>query len=70
MIENILEDGISDFFITHLYKYTETWTLPVHFCGSIAWHFRDKIKELCEGFQMNLGTILQEPMQGLSAFHK
>jgi N-acetylglucosamine kinase-like BadF-type ATPase len=70
MIENILEDGISDFFITHLYKYPETWTLPIHFCGSIAWHFRDKIQDLCNGFQVQTGRILQAPMDGLIEFHK
>ncbi|MCU0335296.1 MAG: N-acetylglucosamine kinase, partial [Chitinophagaceae bacterium] len=26
MIENIVEDGLSDFIHTHLYKYPETWT--------------------------------------------
>jgi N-acetylglucosamine kinase-like BadF-type ATPase len=70
MIENILDDGISDFFMTHLFKYPETWTYPIHFCGSISWHFRDKIKDLCEGFQFQLGNILQAPMDGLVNYHK
>lgn len=70
MIENILEDGFSDFFMTHLYKYTETWSYPVSFCGSIAWHFRDKIQELCESFSITPGKILQAPIEGLVAYHK
>jgi glucosamine kinase len=70
MVENILEDGLGDFFITHLFKYTETWSNPIHFCGSIAWHFRDKLVELCEGFQLSLGKILQAPIDGLIEFHK
>jgi N-acetylglucosamine kinase-like BadF-type ATPase len=70
MIENILEDGLGDFFITHLYKYTETWSLPIHFCGSIAWHFRDKLQELCAAFQLTSGKILQAPIDGLIDFHK
>ncbi len=69
MIENMLEDGLSDFFMTHLYKYAETWTQPVHFCGSIAWHFSDKLQELCDAFQVQAGRILQAPMDGLADFH-
>ena len=33
MIENILEDGLNDFFFTHLCKYNESWKFPIHFAG-------------------------------------
>jgi N-acetylglucosamine kinase-like BadF-type ATPase len=69
MVENIIEDGISDFFFTHLYKYPETWRFPIHFTGSVAWHFRDVIKELCQAFELQLGTIMQSPMKGLILYH-
>jgi len=70
MIENILEDGLSEFFMTHLYKYTETWSQPIHFCGSIAWHFQDKLLELCNSFQLEPGKFLQAPIDGLVTYHK
>jgi hypothetical protein len=70
MVENILEDGLSDFFMTHLYKYRETWSLPIHFTGSIAWHFKDKLKEICNSFELQLGKVLQAPMDGLIQYHK
>lgn len=69
MIENIIEDGLSDFFFTHLYKYPETWTLPVNFVGSVAWHFRDVLTELCHSFELQLGKIMQSPMEGLIQYH-
>ncbi len=69
MIENILEDGLSDFFFTHLYKYPETWKYPIHFVGSIAWHFRDVLKELCGSFELQLGEVMQSPMPGLLRYH-
>lgn len=69
MIENIIEDGLSDFIHTHLYKYPETWTYPIHFVGSIAWHFRDALKELFRGYELHLGQIKQSPMPGLIAYH-
>ncbi len=70
MIENILEDGLGDFFMAHLYKYKETWLWPIHFCGSIAWHFKDKLGELCNAFELQLGTVLQAPIDGLIKYHK
>jgi glucosamine kinase len=69
MIENIIEDGISDFFFTHLYKYAETWTHPLHFTGSIAWHFKDVVQDLCHSFELQLGRVLQSPIDGLVEYH-
>ncbi len=69
MIENIIEDGLSDFFFTHLYKYTETWTLPIHFVGSVAFYFKDVLQELCSSFELQLGKVIKAPMDGLIEFH-
>ena len=70
MIENIIEDGLSDFFFTHLYKYAETWTSPIHFVGSIAWHFKDVLKELMLSFELQTGNIIKAPMDGLVKYYQ
>lgn len=70
MIENIIEDGLNDFFFTHLYKYRESWTLPIHFTGSIAYGFRDVLKELCATYELELGKVLKAPMDGLIDYHR
>lgn len=69
MIENIIEDGLNDFFFNHVYKYSESWTMPVHFTGSIAYGFRDVIEEMCAGYQLELGNIIKNPMEGLVKYH-
>ncbi len=69
MVENIIEDGLNDFFFTHLYKYRESWILPIHFIGSIAFGFRDVLKELCDSYELELGKVLKAPMQGLIDYH-
>lgn len=69
MIENIIEDGLNDFFFNHLYKYRESWTLPINFVGSIAYGFKDVLKDLCSTYELELGTILKRPMDGLIEFH-
>lgn len=70
MIENIIEDGINDFFFTHLIKLNESWLHPIHFAGSIAYAFKDTIKQLAASYELEIGQIVKSPMEGLIAFHK
>lgn len=70
MIENIIEDGLNDFFFNHLCKYPEIWKSPVHFTGSVAHGFKDILKELCNTYKWELGGVLRKPMDGLIAYHK
>lgn len=70
MIENIIEDGLNDFFFQHLNKYNEVWKYPVNFVGSVAYGFKDVIRNLCDSYEFELGKILKNPMQGLVNFHQ
>ena len=69
MIENIIEDGLNDFFFNHLCKYRETWTLPVHFAGSVAFGFKDVLQQLCASYEFELGNVMKNPMEGLVSYH-
>jgi len=69
MIENIIEDGLNDFFFTHLHKYRESWLYPISFVGSVAYGFRDVLKLLCDSYELELGKILKQPMDGLVEYH-
>jgi glucosamine kinase len=69
MIENIIEDGLNDFFFTHLCKYNESWKLPIHFTGGVAWAFRDVVIDLCHSYQFEPGVMLRAPMEGLVKYH-
>lgn len=69
MIENIIEDGLNDFFFTHIYKYKESWTHPINFIGSIAFGFKDVLQELCNSYELELGKVQKAPMKGLIDYH-
>ncbi|CAN5803675.1 ATPase [soil metagenome] len=69
MIENIIEDGLNDFFFTHLYKYRESWLYPISFVGSVAYGFKDVLKDLCDTYELELGKVLKQPMDGLIEYH-
>jgi len=70
MIENILEDGLNDFYFQHLCKYREVWSMPVSFVGSVAFGFRDVLQELCNSYEFELGKVMKNPMPGLIDYHK
>jgi glucosamine kinase len=69
MIENIIEDGLNDFFFTHLCKFTESWKLPIHFVGGVSFAFSDIITDLCHSYEFEMGNILKNPMEGLVQYH-
>lgn len=69
MIENIIEDGLNDFFFYHLCKYKEIWKYPVNFTGGVAFGFKDVIQQLCNNYEFELGKIIKNPMEGLINYH-
>ena len=69
MIENILEDGLNDFFFQHLNKYAQSWTSPIHFTGSVAFAFKDVIQDLCKSYELEVGKIIKAPMMNLVNYH-
>ena len=69
MIENIILDGLNDFFFTHIIKYKESAKLPVHFTGGIAFGFKDVIQQLCRNYDLQIGNVFRSPMEGLIKYH-
>lgn len=70
MVENIIEDCLHDFFHFHILKYRASWQHPLFFAGSVAWEFRDILQTLCRQYELDLGEILQSPMDGLISYHR
>jgi glucosamine kinase len=69
MIENIIEDSLNDFFFCHLNKFRESWLYPINFIGSVAFGFKDVLRDLCSSYEFELGRVLKNPMSGLAQFH-
>jgi len=69
MVENIVEDSINDFFQTNLLKYRQAWNSQIGFAGSVAFHFRDVLANICDQYELDLGPVIKSPMDGLAEFH-
>lgn len=69
IVENIIEDGISEFVHNHIYKFSESWKVPVSFVGSVSNGFKDVIQNVCESAGLEFGKIVHKPLDGLIDYH-
>ena len=67
-IHKLLVESFTDFFVRNVKQYRRPW-LSVHFIGSIANAFPTELKEAAESLGMELGTIIQSPIDGLVDYH-
>lgn len=64
-IINMLKEGIDNFIKYFILCYSGTDKLKCHFVGSIAWNYEDILRERAQEFQLNIGKIIKEPIDGL-----
>lgn len=69
-VEQLLNYCFTTFFQFQVSKYTNAKNLPVHFVGSIAFHYRDVLETVAESEGFILGNIIQSPAEGLIAYHQ
>ena len=67
-VHKLLVESFVDFFVRNVKQYRRPW-LPIHFVGSIANAFSAELKLAAESLGMELGTIMQSPIEGLVKFH-
>lgn len=66
-ILEMVQNNFRNFVRRNLLSYPEA---PVHFTGSIAWHFREELKAALDHFSLQLGTITSSPLDGLAKYHE
>ncbi len=68
-LQYIITSSFDDFIRRNILQYHEVKHLPVHFTGSIAFHFRPFLEELLLKYDLNRGIISQSPMENLIGYH-
>jgi hypothetical protein len=68
-IEDLLLKGFREFVETNVQSYPEHKTEPIHFTGSIAYHFRDVVSAVLEEKGLKAGSIIQKPITGLCEYY-
>ncbi|HSV77353.1 MAG TPA: hypothetical protein VLH37_10020 [Bacteroidales bacterium] len=69
-VYQLVKSSFKEFFNRNIAQYPRAQSLPVHFTGSIAWHFEGVLKEAAHDCGFTIGKIIKDPMLGLIEFHK
>ncbi|NRB65523.1 MAG: hypothetical protein HRU40_21315 [Saprospiraceae bacterium] len=69
-IQRLIAESFSEFIDRHLRKYSNHLSLPVHFIGSIAYHFQDFLRILLEERGMQVGIFIKKPVDTLVDYHR
>lgn len=64
-VKDLIRTGMREFtelYVTHYDRYKE---LPVHFVGSLAFHFQAELKEVAANLEIQVGKIIKQPVEEL-----
>ncbi len=66
---NLVKTSFAEFFSRNVSQYTGAHQLPVNFTGSVAFHFSALLREIAEKEGYSIGSITENPMEGLIRYH-
>jgi N-acetylglucosamine kinase-like BadF-type ATPase len=64
-VKDLVFKGLQAFINTHVLIYPDFRSYYCHFVGSIAYHFKDTLKEICTQNEVNCGLILEKHIDEL-----
>ncbi|APA92963.1 MULTISPECIES: BadF/BadG/BcrA/BcrD ATPase family protein [Myroides] len=68
--QEMIREQIS-FFVNHYIKNNPEYTsVSVHFVGSVAYFLQDEFREVMAEHNIQVGKIIQKPLDGLIEYHK
>lgn len=68
-IISLLEEGFQAFIDVHVKCYENYREVPVHFVGSVAYHFQSVLRHVCAREGISVGHIIKRPIDGLAEYH-
>jgi glucosamine kinase len=68
-MDKLAAEGFNDFFDHHVLCYKGYKLYPVHFVGSIAYHFKHVLQKIADTKGCELGVVDRNPVHRLLAWH-
>lgn len=68
-IHAFVMEGLREFFEYHVKCYDHYQTTPVHFVGSVAFHFQEELLLVAKECNVKIGRIVKEPIMNLLEYH-
>ncbi len=70
VIHNLVLDSFGEFLRKHVLKYDGARELPIHFVGSVAYHYSALLAEACKAEGLHMGRVQKKPIGPLVEFHR
>ncbi len=68
-VAHLIRDAFRLFFEKYLLKYPQVHQVPAGCVGSIAFHFRDILREVAAGYGLHISKIIPKPIDELALYH-
>jgi hypothetical protein len=69
-VQKIVSESLGEFLDRQVCKYNGYQHVPIHFVGSIAYHFQEILEKCLDERKLKLGTIVRKPIYPLADFHR
>jgi N-acetylglucosamine kinase-like BadF-type ATPase len=69
-LQVLVETGFDEFITRNVLQYEKAFELPIHFTGSIAFHFQPYLQNSLTKHHLRLGRVTQEPLPSLIEYYK
>lgn len=68
-IHNLITEAFKAFYKYQVCCYAKHKEVPVHFVGSVAYHYQDILTEVGKQFDIKTGNFIKAPIDGLVRYH-
>ena len=68
-VHDLVLNSFKAFFKRNIMQYENYQNLKVNLIGSVAYYYKEVLAEAAEAMGVQLGTIIQSPMEGLIKYH-
>ena len=68
-VHDLVLNSFKAFFKRNIMQYENYQNLKVNLIGSVAFYYKEVLAEAAEAMGIQLGTIIQSPMEGLIKYH-
>ena len=68
-IQDLVKDCFKAFIEAFVLRYAECKSLKISFIGSVAFHFKDLLKESLTEYGLTMGEVMQTPAEGLIRYY-
>ena len=70
LMKGIINKGLRRFIEHQILQFENCKEIPIHFVGSIAFYLQDEIKSTLIEYELNIGSVVKRPIDGLLSYHK